>query len=99
MNPHFVINLVNYKLNKAHPYTIFFEATCPGFREGKFELEYCVTDLRCNLPLVLGNENKILQEMVKKFGYGPFNKQDVKQALGICCQIRIEEAEECEEER
>lgn len=89
MNTYFVINLENYKLKKAHPYTIFFETTCPTFCHEKFELEYSATDLRYMVSLPSDYMDKVLEEMVKIFGYGPFDRKGVKQALGTHCQIRI----------
>lgn len=97
MNTYFVINLEGFKLKKNHPYSIFFEATCPVFYRGIFELTYTGPDLNYNVSLPSEYMNKVCREMQDVFGYGPFKKEKVKQLLKEHYQFRINQGKQDEE--
>ena len=93
MNTYFVINLENCKIKKQHPCTIFFKATCPVFSRGIIDLEYTGPDLKYNASLPAVYMEKVCKEMQDVFGYGPFNKDKVKQAMKEQRQFRISQCD------
>ena len=92
MNTYFVINLEDFKLKKDHPFTIFFKATCPVFNHGVIDLEYTGPDLKYKASLPSDYMDKVCEEMQDVFGYGPFDKNKVKQAMQKHRQFRINQS-------
>lgn len=93
MNTYFVINLQEFELKKDHPYTIFFKATCTFICQGIIELEYTGPELKCKASLPSDYMDKVCKEMQSVFGYGPFNKSEVKKAMNKQSQFRINQCD------
>lgn len=74
------LNPNDFKIRKKHPYTIEFKAACSTFCDTEFVLEYTGTELipKVTLPDYMDEFKK---EFQKQFGYGPFQRQDIKNKL------------------
>lgn len=92
MSTYFVINIEEFKLKKNHPNTIFFKATCPVFAKGVFDLEYTGPDLYYKVSLPSDYMDKVCKEMQEVFGYGPFDRSKVKQAMKEHNQFQINQS-------
>ena len=92
MSNRFVINLEkNFKIEKNHPYTICFKATCPTYHHGIFNLKYTGTELLYDVTLPKDYMDEVLLKMQEYFKYGPFDKNVVKEVLNEQMQFCVED--------
>lgn len=82
------LNQTDFTIEKRHPYTIIFKATCPVYRNQEFELTYTGTELNANisLPNYMDEFKNVIQE---HFGYGPFDKKDIMEKLKAKFQFKV----------
>lgn len=71
----------DFIIEKDHPYTVKFSVACPVFHNSKFELNYTGADLETTVSIQDCYLKKFKEEMQEHFGYGPFDKRDIKKKL------------------
>ncbi|WP_033152010.1 hypothetical protein [Pseudobutyrivibrio ruminis] len=86
---YFVINIDDFIIEKAHPYTIVFKATCPVFHNATFDLRYTGSDIEYNVSLPEEYMDKVRSKMQEVFGNGPYNHAKIKKLLSSNRQFRI----------
>ena len=70
----FTVNLDKVTFKKDHPYTLYFEATTPGYGQGKIHLTYTGTELTSEEGWFDEQLSKLYKDVHQVFGDGPFDR-------------------------
>lgn len=74
------IRLTDVKIKKNHPYTLYFKfIKAIDYTGNEYELEYYGSDVSANnLALDEEAKEKILCQLRRVYGYGPFDRKKIK---------------------
>jgi hypothetical protein len=80
-NVNFIVQLIDAKVIKNNYWIEFLAFADSMDKNRKYKIEFCGTEISTTLSLTDVREEKLKQELLKVFGYGPYKIAEIKEKI------------------